>query len=358
MAANRMNRDEFFAQLSRLDDDRIRKALWNLYWRGSAELRERIEGELEPAAKAARARAAAQPADPESVLAEVRDFVELARAGAYMYGDRRVSPKERTRWRVTFRQLTADALSALRAPDAGPAQEAVALTVDLACDTRGSDYFHSEDPIEAARFVVSDAVEILWKTVRDEQGFAPFAKLAAGQLPRWESKYGWTRSGWGQLSQKESTLASVLAGMLTAPDMWATFADCYLDALDAIARSEAAAPPSRDFGYDAKSLGRRDRTRNLADWHELLLDHLAGREADDRPDRLVHHPALDGADLVFLQARLAARRDDRDLARKLVQECLEAMPGSEDYAAFATEIGAEFPARARQLADDRARFAT
>ena len=357
MAVKRMNRDEFFGQLSRLGDDQIRKALWNLYWRGSAELRERIEGELDPAEKAARSRAAARPADPDSVLAEVSEFVELARAGAYMYGDRRVSPKERSRWRVTFRQLAANALSALRARDAGPAQEAVALIIDLACETRRYHYFHSEDPMEAARFVVSDATEILWKTVRGEQGFGPFAELAAAQLPRWESRYGWTRSGWGELSKKERTLAGVLAEMLTAPDMWTTFADRYLDALDGIARSEAAAPPSRDFGYDSVTSGRRDRTGQLADWHEMLLERLAGSEADDRLDRLVQHPALTGPDLVFLRARLAAQRDDPDLARKLVQECLETLPGHEGYAAFATEIGAELPVRAQRAADGRARFA-
>jgi hypothetical protein len=43
VAVNRMNRDEFFAKLADLDEDRITKALWNLYWRGSAQLRERIE---------------------------------------------------------------------------------------------------------------------------------------------------------------------------------------------------------------------------------------------------------------------------------------------------------------------------
>ena len=38
-----MNRDEFFAKLAGLDEDRIKKALWNLYRRGPAQLRERIE---------------------------------------------------------------------------------------------------------------------------------------------------------------------------------------------------------------------------------------------------------------------------------------------------------------------------
>ena len=86
VALNRMNRDEFFAKLTDLDEDRIKKALWNLYRRGPAQLRERIESELDPAQDAVRKRAAAAPPDPDIVLWEVRDFAELARAGAYMAG--------------------------------------------------------------------------------------------------------------------------------------------------------------------------------------------------------------------------------------------------------------------------------
>jgi hypothetical protein len=118
-----MNREEVFAKLAPFDEDGLRTALWNLYWRGSAPLRERIEGELDPAERDRRKSTATQPAAPDWVLYEVREFTELARAGAYIAGDRRVSPKERTRWRVTFRRLAADAQSALRAEDPGPAEE-------------------------------------------------------------------------------------------------------------------------------------------------------------------------------------------------------------------------------------------
>jgi hypothetical protein len=43
-----MNREEFFAKLATLDQERLKKALWNLYWRGSVTMRERIEAELTP----------------------------------------------------------------------------------------------------------------------------------------------------------------------------------------------------------------------------------------------------------------------------------------------------------------------
>ena len=48
MPANRMNRDQFYAVMAPNDDARLRKVLWTLYWRGNAQLRERIEDELRP----------------------------------------------------------------------------------------------------------------------------------------------------------------------------------------------------------------------------------------------------------------------------------------------------------------------
>jgi hypothetical protein len=47
MAQNRMSREEFFAKLAPLDAEQRGKILWNLYWRGTAAARERIEGELD-----------------------------------------------------------------------------------------------------------------------------------------------------------------------------------------------------------------------------------------------------------------------------------------------------------------------
>ena len=274
-----MNREEFFAKLAPLDDGRLRKVLWNLYWRGPAAIRERVEGELDPVEHARRKQAAAAPPGPGLVLDEVREFAELARAGAYLAGDRRVSPKERTRWRVTFRRLAAGAQAALRAPDPAPAEEALALIIDLACEMKGSQYFRSEDPVEAARFVVSDAAALLWETVRDRHGFSAFTRQSAPQLLRWESRYGWTTHGWGQVCEKETSLASVLARMLAAPDAWTTFADCYLAALDQAARADATAPPRiyyGSWGPGDNGYRQRERARNLAEWHGLLLERLAG----------------------------------------------------------------------------------
>lgn len=32
---NRMDREQFFGRLAALDEERLKKALWSLYWRGT-----------------------------------------------------------------------------------------------------------------------------------------------------------------------------------------------------------------------------------------------------------------------------------------------------------------------------------
>jgi uncharacterized protein YfiM (DUF2279 family) len=101
-------------------------------------VRERIEVELAGDGHARPPHLAKPPADPETVQDEVDDFVALARSGAYLGGDRRVSPRERSRWRFTFKRLAADAQDALRAEEAEPAASALEKLIDLACETEGS----------------------------------------------------------------------------------------------------------------------------------------------------------------------------------------------------------------------------
>jgi hypothetical protein len=280
----------------------------------------------------------------------VGDFVALARSGAYIAGDRRVSPRERTRWRLTFKRLAAAAQDGLHGQDPAAAATALEQLVDLACQTRDYEYFHSEDPMEAAGFVVSDAVALLWATLHAHDGLAGFARRAAPQLIRWESRYGWTRSGWGRISEKETSLASVLAQMLAAPDAWVGFTDRYLDALDRLAR-DAPARPSRVWQSTGRDRDRR--TAELAEWHRLLLDRLIGSEAEDRLDRLACHPALGGPELEFLKAQLVHQRGDVSSARSLVQAALRQLPGHEGFLDFATEIGAPLPPRAQQVIEER-----
>jgi len=347
-----MNREQFFGQLATFDEQRLKKALWNLYWRGAAATRERIEAEIDPDQHDRGKRRSKEPADPQQLLGEVGDFVALARSGAYMAGDRRVSPRERTRWRFTFQRLVADAQDGLRAADAGAAATAVEQLIDLACELRDYDYFRSEDPLEAARLVVSDAAALLWGKLQAQYGFSGFAERAAPQLIRWESRYGWTRSGCGRVSEKETSLASVLAQMLPAHDMWAGFADRYLDALDQVAGDEVARPNRawRPTGRD-----RDQRTAALAEWHRLLFHRLIDSEAEDRLDRLTRHPALGGPELGFLQAQLAYQRGDVSNARSLVHAGLQQLPGHQSLLDFATEIGAPLPPRAQQIIKERSR---
>jgi len=354
MPANRMNRDEFYAAMARHDDARLRKILWTVYWRGNVQLRERIEDELRPQDQP-KVKPEKEVPDPAGVLGEVTTFVELAKDGAYMAGDRRVHHTERSRWRHTFRRLAADALAALMASDPAPAQQAVAKIVDLACDMKRYDYFHSDDPVEAAKFVVSEAVAALWESVFRHDGFAALAGRAPEQLIRWEADYGWTRRGYGQVAGKETLLAVPLARLLTTPDMWRTFAESYLEALEAAGRADPKRPRTVYGTFDETSYRRKERANDLAAWHEMLLDRFAGTPEDELLDRLVASPALAGPELIFLRARIAERRGDVSQAAALVTKCLKEMPGRQAYLDFAVKVGAELPSRAREIAAERAR---
>jgi hypothetical protein len=353
MPANRMNRDEFYAAMAPNDDVRLRKILWTVYWRGSAQLRERIEDELrspeQPTVKLKK-----ELPDPETVLDEVRTFVSLAKDGAYMAGGRRVHHTERSRWRLTFRRLAGGALAALQAGNPGPAQQAVAKMIDLACDMKSYDYFHSDDPVEAAKFVVSDAAAALWESVLAHDGFAAFAQRVPEQFICWEADYGWTRRGYGQVPQKETALCVPLARLLTTPDMWRRFAESYLEALDAAGRADPGRPRAVYGGFDETRYRRHERAKDLAAWHGMLLDRFAGAREDELLDRLAVSPALAGPELIFLHARIAERRGDATQAARLVTECLQELPGHQGYLDFAAEVGAQLPPRAREQLSERA----
>jgi hypothetical protein len=328
-----MDRDQFFRVMSGLDEDCLRKTLWNLYWRGTANVRERIEVELASGGRTRPPRPVKEPADPETVQWEVDDFVSLARSGAYLGGNRRVSPRERSRWRFTFKRLAAEAEDALRADDAGPAASALEQLIDLACETHGYDYFRSDDPMAAAGFVVSDAAAALWAWTWERHGFQVFAETAAPQLIRWESRCGWTRYG-GPAAAKETSLAVVLARMLTVPDTWDRFAEQYVRALDGLSDCGAS---TRRIRHSAVR-NEQERASALAEWHGLLLENLADAEGG-LLDTIVGHAALGGPEHAFLSARLAHRHGNTDLARDLIAGCLRKLPGHKGIREFAVEIG-------------------
>jgi len=287
VAADRLNREQFYDALAGLDEAGLKKALWSLYWRGSAPVRERVMAVIDPSSAAAQAAGAVVRVDADALLAEVLEFAALARRGSYLAGDRRVSPKERTRWRLTFQRFAKAATQALAGRDVEPAASAMATLIDLACELRSVDYFRSEDPVEAARFVVSEAAAVMWSAIRREQGHAAFCERAAGQLLRWESRWGWTRRGEGWVSERETTLAYVVSGMLPVADAWGEFADHYLQALDSL----------QERGRTARggSQGRQHRAADLSAWHDLLRERLAHGGYEDRLDVLAHHPALVGS---------------------------------------------------------------
>jgi uncharacterized protein YfiM (DUF2279 family) len=332
-----MNREQFLGVVSELDEDRLRKALWNHYWRGTPDMRGRIEVELASDGRGRPPRPAKVPADPEMVRDEVDDFVSLARSGAYLGGDRRVSPRERSRWRFTFKRVVAEAQDALRSEDAGPAASALEQLIDLACEAHGYDYFRSDDPVAAAGFVVSDVAAVLWASAWERQGFQEFAETAASQMIRWESRYGWTRYGEGSVAAKETSLAVVLTRMLRVPDIWEGFAGQYVQALDRLCDRRA---PMRRRRRSVDT--EQERASALAEWHGLLLENLADTEGS-LLDRIATHAGLGGPEQTFLSARLAHQRGNTDVARELVAHCLRKLPGHKEFREFAAEIGVAAP---------------
>jgi hypothetical protein len=186
-------------------------------------------------------------------------------------------------------------------------------------------------------------------------GFAAFARRVPDQLIRWEADYGWTRRGYGQVPEKETVLAVPLARLLSTPDMWRTFAESYLEALDAAGQADPARPRIAYGTFDETRYRRNQRAMDLAAWHEMLLDRFAGSPEDELLDRLAMSPALAGPELTFLRAMIAERRGDVARAAALVTECLTERPGHLGYLDFAVEVGAELPPRARELLSERAR---
>lgn len=337
--SRRMNREEFFAHVDSVSADGLRRALWTLYWRGTAAFRERIKEELQVARGAPRPTKKPPTVDPEFVADEVDEFCRLAYAGAYIGGSREVSPKERSRWRLTFRHLFQQ-LSRVIADgqlDAGAAP--LEQLVDLACQMTDYDYFRSEDPIEAAKVVISDQVQLLWLASLKHEGFAKFAHRSAPQLIRWERPHGWTRTGYGETARREVTLASVLQEMLGSGDAWFEYADAYVRALDQL--------PCKPRDRKRSSISNRveaprERARRLRGWHELLLDSLFERERGDglKPiRRIVAHRGLDGPDVRFIEARLAHLEGREEKARAALAVCLTEIPGDPGVADLAARLG-------------------
>ena len=127
-----------------------------------------------------------------------------------------------------------------------------------------------------------------------------------------------------------------------------------MDALDAAGRADPGRPRIAYGTFDEKRYRRGERARDLAAWHEMLLDRFAGTPEDELLDRLAASPALAGPELTFLRAMIAERRGDVAQAATLVTECLKERPGDQEYLDFAVEVGAALPPRAKEIRAERA----
>ena len=186
-------------------------------------------------------------------------------------------------------------------------------------------------------------------------GPAGFASRVPGQLIRWEADYGWTRRGYGQVAEKETALAVPLARLLATPDMWRTFAESYLEALDATGRagpkrpapgteastrtaiSAVSAPMTSPSGMRCSWSGSRERPRTTCWTGSSTARRLPGRDSPS-----------------------CARRSRRAVvtspsAAALVTEYLKELPGHARVPGLRVEVGAALPPRAREMIAERAR---
>ncbi len=90
--------------------------------------------------------------------------------------------------------------------------------------------------------------------------------------------------------------------------MWRKLAEAYLEALDATGRAEPGRPRTVYGTFDHIRFRRNERAKDLATWHEILIERFAGTPEDGLLDRLAASPALAGPELTFLRAEIAESR--------------------------------------------------
>lgn len=129
----------------------------------------------------------------------------------------------------------------------------------------------------------------------------------------------------------------MLARLLTTPDLWRSFAESYVTALGLV-RGKDASQQLRYATSSTPSYWRDERTDNLEEWHDMLIDRFAGAPEDELLDRIANSPALAGPGRDFLRAKIAERRGDTDGAAALISTCLKALPGHRGYLAFAADL--------------------
>lgn len=336
-AKKRLSRKELDQLLAPLDAEGLRRMLRELYARGSADLRRRIEAVAVPRSERP-PKAGTPPVDGVAHARTVQEFVALARSGAYMGGDRRVSRNERSRWRVPFRALLDDSGSLLSQGDVGNGGDAVTALLDLALDCRDFYYFRSQDVVSALRLVVSDVVDLLWRTSRETLGFPALVARSPRDLLRWESAHGWTRMGYGTVAPKERPLAQVLAALLPSHDAWVSMAGAWLDIFAAAHGRRPAV--ERSSGRRPEPTYVPSTPATWAVWHELLYSRLRGTDEAPLLERLAAVPERPGWDLWLLRIRLARDAGREDEMRRLCRAALADFPGSPELAAVASEAGA------------------
>ena len=184
----------------------------------------------------------------------------LARAGAYLGGTRRVSPRRRGRWASSFHEHLTAARGQASTTAGAAAYQAL---IELAIVASERSLFEGSPPVRRLRLSIPAQVATLWDARLRARGLTAVADELLGQLVRWERPRGWGAA------HAEEALAEVLAVRLPTMMSWEVAAAAYERALDRAARRRAlvGGPDGATLRHLEPVRGLRARLRRF---NELL----------------------------------------------------------------------------------------
>ena len=259
MPANRMNRDEFYAAMAPHDDARLRKILWTVYWRGNAQPPRAYRGRVAPAgsAKGATDKPSARP----SQCLGRGDDLRRTGQGWCLHGRRSPSASHRAVEMAAYVPPT----GYRRAGGAGGQRP------------RTSAAGRCEDRRSGLRYEELGLFPLRRSLLRPPSSWCrrPWPRCGSRYCATTVSRRSPTAHRSSSSAGRRTTAGPVGAtvrwrkrkphwpfrspGCSTTPDMWRTFAESYLEALDVAGRADPKRPRTMYGSMDETSHRRKER---------------------------------------------------------------------------------------------------
>ena len=295
----RLKKKEFVEKLSKYKEKELREMMWKIYYRAPETVRVRVEDLLRTPDERKIFKEVQDNAHRKALEQEIEEFVTTVRKGHYKRYSRHVARKYRKRWRFVFKRLLDDSTKLAEKGDVEVGLMGLETLLDLAYESFWNNYFHSDDPMKSMKVVFSDRVSLLWRARLSLEGFRSFAKHAAIQLIKWDSRFGWTYSE--TLKPKEAQLSHIVSSLIKGADAWLEFAEAYLDGLNQIYNE---LKKKADEGVGKQWLRDRIRTYDikLSDWNEILITRLSESGEDEMIEKIIQHKLFGPAQRKVLKA--------------------------------------------------------